>query len=959
MNHFASVLVSALAQFSLRAAAIIVVAALGALAMRRAPAASRHAVWAIALAAVTLLPAFAFVVPPIRVGIRVPVRSASPYPIAAATPPVAQPSFPPAAGAIAPPPDSSSAPPRAAAIVVPGSTPESPVNIVSLQEVVGAVWLVGALFLLARLAAALVFLRRLVGRSREFDFDRASVESTGARVRLADVAVPMTFGMSRPVILLPGDAVSWPAGRIAAAIRHEAAHVRRRDWCVQLLARFVCAIYWFHPLVHWCADRMRDESERASDDLALAGGLEALDYAGHLVDVARCARRNAAASVACAMARSSRIESRVQAILAPERSGQALSAPAFFVIWAALAVTVTATALVRFVPVALADSPRMDGAATAVSASDSATIVGTDAGHAYRVTGLGDGLAATLVGVGDADGSRWWSPSGTRLPAAPVAWPRFSASTVAAAPSQRIVRLEFVVDSSTGLEEAINCEIRQLETARVRTAYSTAMSIPGSRKRYLWAAFVSVPASDRACTVDVESGGACMHDFAVWKMAAQLSSASARKPATTEVPEAAPEYPGSPPLSIQQVSPGVVHLSTDAVVTPGAVGDWVVLARSGKRVVSAKMRAEMETGTYPVGRAGIRTCRFDADYNADIDRIVEVHLRIRRDAWHAIGNVALAPNAVVYVPNGKDYIAAANKGAYSGDVRSAPGGVARFADDVSVKVDLVTDLSSTEPGRRLNWWVGPAAPPSAAPWSTTVLARNYNSNVIPADSIAPIPIAWPSSKQDDALRPAEGERKVGFIVDVATPRRNYVGLRWMVFADGSSVPVSTVGQFLPGTPYDNSLHIRYAISAVVPRSARTCTVRVCVPDGVLHDVADWTAGGRNTLSASQWIADKPGGPALRIAIPSTSIFTILSVPQPIDFGISVTANVIGPDGQTGTTTLNDISSRIVSTHGGTTIVADTLTATGVPLSRVRSIHLKMGFPHWRDIENVPLWPSKS
>jgi HEAT repeat protein len=84
------------------------------------------------------------------------------------------------------------------------------------------------------------------------------------------------------------------------------------------LGRVACAVYWFHPLVWTAAKRLRSESERACDDLAISCGARATDYAEHLLDIVTSVRRDSTPSVALAMARRKEFEGRMLAILDPE-----------------------------------------------------------------------------------------------------------------------------------------------------------------------------------------------------------------------------------------------------------------------------------------------------------------------------------------------------------------------------------------------------------------------------------------------------------------------------------------------------------------------------------------------------------------------------------------------------------------------------------------------------------------
>jgi TonB family protein len=101
-------------------------------------------------------------------------------------------------------------------------------------------------------------------------------------------------------------------------IRHERAHIERRDWLWQAFAQIMTAVFWFHPLVWLAAVRLRQEAEHAADDATLATGVQAPDYADRLMAVARqlSGRSPAPAAVAgVAMVRQPALTSRIAAIL--------------------------------------------------------------------------------------------------------------------------------------------------------------------------------------------------------------------------------------------------------------------------------------------------------------------------------------------------------------------------------------------------------------------------------------------------------------------------------------------------------------------------------------------------------------------------------------------------------------------------------------------------------------------
>ncbi len=139
-------------------------------------------------------------------------------------------------------------------------------------------------------------------------------------------AMPMTWGVISPVLLLPADANEWPEWRCRNILLHELAHVERFDCLTQFAARIACAVYWFNPLVWLAAHRMQVEREMACDDRVIDKGSRASQYAEQLLDVARSLRpARATAHAAIAMARRSQLSGRLTAVLDRERNRRSVS----------------------------------------------------------------------------------------------------------------------------------------------------------------------------------------------------------------------------------------------------------------------------------------------------------------------------------------------------------------------------------------------------------------------------------------------------------------------------------------------------------------------------------------------------------------------------------------------------------------------------------------------------------
>jgi TonB family protein len=178
------------------------------------------------------------------------------------------------------------APPGAAPIRLSAVTFLATAGVVSggaawpVSRLLLSLWLGGTAILLLRLTLGYWRLARVLRSATP-----AGTEGNG--FVFADVSVPLVAGLLRPVILMPRSAASWPLSHRAAALRHERAHVERKDLWTSLMAHLACAVYWFHPLVWTLARRLRHEQETACDDAVLCSGFEPASYAEALIATAR------------------------------------------------------------------------------------------------------------------------------------------------------------------------------------------------------------------------------------------------------------------------------------------------------------------------------------------------------------------------------------------------------------------------------------------------------------------------------------------------------------------------------------------------------------------------------------------------------------------------------------------------------------------------------------------------
>jgi bla regulator protein blaR1 len=122
---------------------------------------------------------------------------------------------------------------------------------------------------------ALRRLERMAGirKPTEIILSRASLE-------------PGIFGINRSTLVWPeGISNRLQGQQLDSILAHEVWHVRHRDNLAAAMHMVVEAIFWFHPLVWWLAERLVEERERACDEDVLELGSEPHVYAESILKV--------------------------------------------------------------------------------------------------------------------------------------------------------------------------------------------------------------------------------------------------------------------------------------------------------------------------------------------------------------------------------------------------------------------------------------------------------------------------------------------------------------------------------------------------------------------------------------------------------------------------------------------------------------------------------------------------
>jgi beta-lactamase regulating signal transducer with metallopeptidase domain len=340
---------------ALKGAILVLVAAGAAYLLRKRSASSRHAVWTAAVVGHLAIPALVLILP----AWRMPVLPAAPWIQPAPAPSVIRvPDQPSSTSAATVTPKSGaepavSSPATTSAVSAPGnasqggkaggsipSTPATNRTPLGFIPILATIWSVGALLVLLRLAIGTWRVNQLSREGVRVEdgvwlslaqrlANRLGVTRPLILLRGERLAVPVTWGIVYPAVLLPQDADTWTEERRRFVLVHEMAHVKRFDALTQLLAQLALAVFWFDPLVWVAAHQMRMEREHACDDYVLRDGTAPSLYAGELLEMVRSIGtpthdRAAPAFAALAMARRSEFEGRMLAILDPRLDRKSL-----------------------------------------------------------------------------------------------------------------------------------------------------------------------------------------------------------------------------------------------------------------------------------------------------------------------------------------------------------------------------------------------------------------------------------------------------------------------------------------------------------------------------------------------------------------------------------------------------------------------------------------------------------
>ena len=188
------------------------------------------------------------------------------------------------------------------------------------------VWLVGMAAVLGWAAVSYLRLRRQVA---------ASIR-VGKQVYLCDdISSPFILGIFRPRVYLPS---GLEGETLQSVLRHEGAHLKRRDHWWKPLAHVLIAVYWFNPLL-WAAYVLLCRDIELACDERVVRDMTREDRAAYSQALLQCSLNRRRRLVLCPLAFGEvGVRTRVKSVLRYRRPAVWLSAAAVL-LCAALAVT--------------------------------------------------------------------------------------------------------------------------------------------------------------------------------------------------------------------------------------------------------------------------------------------------------------------------------------------------------------------------------------------------------------------------------------------------------------------------------------------------------------------------------------------------------------------------------------------------------------------------------------------
>lgn len=213
--------------------------------------------------------------------------------------------------------------PRQLATLLPAqnAVPSGALSHSSWWFVVALLWFGGAVFALARWsrriltptqssASALTTEKELLARAQR----RIGYQGAIALRVSNSENEPALSGILRPTLIIPRSlSERLTEAELESVFLHEVAHAKRRDNLSAAVVHTLVCLLWFHPLLRWLEQRLRDERELACDEAVIGCGTSPEIYVTGILKV--CGLQFSTAVAGISSVNSSNLKKRMEAIM--------------------------------------------------------------------------------------------------------------------------------------------------------------------------------------------------------------------------------------------------------------------------------------------------------------------------------------------------------------------------------------------------------------------------------------------------------------------------------------------------------------------------------------------------------------------------------------------------------------------------------------------------------------------
>ena len=154
------------------------------------------------------------------------------------------------------------------------TTPVDSIPAIPWTQVGLGALLIGVVARTLWLAVGMVRLLRLARQGAivdapEYSALQQQLGTCATIMHVAGLSQPATFGIRRPIVLLPDALAEAAASLRRAVVTHELFHVRRHDWLCVLGEELVRTALWFHPAILWLTSHIQLAREEIVDELTV------------------------------------------------------------------------------------------------------------------------------------------------------------------------------------------------------------------------------------------------------------------------------------------------------------------------------------------------------------------------------------------------------------------------------------------------------------------------------------------------------------------------------------------------------------------------------------------------------------------------------------------------------------------------------------------------------------------